>query len=178
MSKAPRYIRNRRDPAIPPRDHNSFLWPLVKSPWVIVSMLATIAGAWALYPRPSVSPADTLRHNDPFGVTFTLSNEGYTPLRHLEVTCHVRHLYINGHDMGSNIGVAGGLTAESLNAAKKLDIPCHSSIKTQGVSSVDLDIVISYYPLFVPTFLHNWTDAFHFSTEQSDDGNFVWLAKE
>ncbi len=178
MSKAPQYIRNRRYPPKPLDDNNAHLWKLAKSPWVIVSILATISGAWALYPRLSVSPTDTLRHKDPFGITFTLANDGMTPLRRVEVTCHVRHLYKNGHDLASNVSVSGGLTATILYGAKKLDIPCHSLVETEGIDGADLDIVVSYYPPFVPTFLSNWTDAFHFSTDKSDDGNFVWLPKE
>jgi len=49
--------------------------------------------------------------------------------------------------------------------------------RNTAADSADVDITVTYHPLWLPVFLPAWHDSFHFVTAKSDDGLFVWLAK-
>lgn len=158
MNKPPKYIQERRTPTPkkkqqePPK--RNVLRGLLKSPWTFLVVLATVASAWTLIPRLSVSTNGSLRASDPFGTVFVLSNDGLFPIRHVSALCRLDTFTIvdTGSTMaGTSLGTPEAINMEILSPSKKLTLPCsHSIIHGYKHFKGDMTIEVSYQPEFLP----------------------------
>jgi hypothetical protein len=175
MSKAPQYIRNRRDGNKlngKQQPGPSVRW--WKVPVSVVVFLSTVAGALTLIPRISIQASGSLRPNDPMGTAFVITNNGLLPIHNVEIDCHVNRLTTKDGLVLENMR-AGNLPrshADLLSPGAQMTTPCANAVT--GASNADeatMTVVARFRPDFV---WRTRTQQFPMHAERTTDGQWIW----
>jgi hypothetical protein len=154
--------------------------------WIlgIATLVGGIAAAATFLPRISVIPSDPVDPNNPFSVSFTITNSNFVSLR--DVGARIALGQIMAEPLPFNPPKtleygSGGITRPEWNH-HKLGMDERFTITTQGIfgmlpgaklSGADLAIVVSYKPWIIPL---RREAAFRFITHRQSNGNLYWYS--
>jgi len=131
-------------------------------------------GFVALYPWLSVETGERLRPHDPFGIILNASNEGYLPLRNVEVSCSFSGSDANHNTYSDNKAIFHHV-ADSLSYKNKLSLPCFRAfVLGVPLTSAKSEVVLTYN---VWVFPGRRSQSFSLDGQPDTDGNWHWLFK-
>jgi hypothetical protein len=175
-------------PRLASRLPNKQEWSARLSVWSGLAslLLSIVALFYALAPRVSLSIADSVDPNDAFATNLSISNEGSLPIYDVSFFCTVNQI-----TAPRNVKVIGGLKLTSGVTVPRID-PAHTFTTNQnskfcpmgdmgsptgllrinsGITGVDVFMVVDFRPAWWPVHIEQ---SFHFVTERSKDGHFIW----
>jgi len=153
----------------------------LRSLWAIffaaLSILASVAGIYALSPRITVSSLPSLDPVQIFSTPFTILNDGYLIARDVQATCFVSDAKdINGNHFAGGFAFTDTQTQNvgDLHSKEPATLPCAfvSNFVTAPIASANITIDVSYRPQWYPWHI---TKRFRFVTAPAVDGQLHWL---
>lgn len=152
---------------------------------------ATLLGAVVVFvPRPSVAPTDPVDLNNSMSASFTITNVGFIPLRHVTVSIGIARVIVRINGKPGTVEIRGNTTwgtRFTTGAWKEhsLDMDDRFTITPEEVfcpvgqpgqrtwEDGDIAVIVAYRPWFTP---FNRERIFRFKTQRQTNGNLYWYS--
>lgn len=109
-----------------------------------------------LYLRLTISVAGPSDDRTPLTASFTISNDGYLPLRSVEAYCTLFHLRVGGAKADSTTGeevpLGPGWKVDTLYPGEKMGIPVSNCfiLPAESLNDAQIGLLVRYHPYLLP----------------------------
>ena len=165
----------------PPNKARKLLKFLTSTKAIVSFLIGVVGFLFAVWPRISVYPGESLDPNIPFATPFLIKNDGYLPIRdvHYSLTPRDVKVVVSGGGIGTLKGKSDKVFFIDPSAK---EIPILESNRTTAifapflknvtVRGADIYINLTYKPYFVP---YTFSEKHRFITSMKKTGEYVWL---
>jgi hypothetical protein len=173
--RAPKYIRDRREPKPPKPNKPSTRWwkVLLEIFLLLCAVLGLVSAILTFSPKLSLDTSGTLRPRDPIGTVFYLTNVGSVTVYDVIADCGMDDLKFGNNSEISGITMRMPESkADQLSPGHKMTLGCQRTIESgDDVHEAKMTILVSYRPPYV------WwrrKEQFPVEAERTQNGEWTW----
>jgi hypothetical protein len=136
----------------------------------LVGIPGLYVGILSVLPRISITPQEPLQRHEPFSAPFIISNDGYSTVHTINLTCSLDSVLDTHRNRYTNVTTPSSQNIDYLAAGGRSTFDC--PVGNLQILEADFSIIVSFRPDFLP-----WhkIEIFHFRARIADNGSVRWF---